>query len=91
MTESLTLRISSQEMLHAKEMDFLDDVLSEYTVEERKQVRLGLSSWVDEKLQESELELAEESKIHFINILALIMKKVSKMLHEAEGGFDGTY
>ena len=85
MTESLMLRISRQEMLQAKETDFRDDVLSEYTVEEREQVRLGLSSWVDEKFQESGLELTEEAKILMINVMALIMKRVSQMLHEEEG------
>ncbi len=85
MTETLTVRISRQEILQATETDFLNGLLSEYTGEEREQVRLGLSSWVDEKLQESELELTEESKVHLINTLALIMKKVSSILHEAEG------
>lgn len=91
MTETLMLRISRQEMLQAKETEFLDDVLSEYTVEEREQVRLGLSSWVDEKFQESGLKLTEEAKTLMINVMALIMKRISEMLHEAEGGFDGTY
>lgn len=80
-----TLRISRQDILYATETEFLDDVLSEYTVEEREQVRLGLSSWVDEKLEESGLELTEESKVHFVNVMALIMKKVSEMLHDSEG------
>lgn len=82
MTESLMLRISRQEILQAKETDFLDGLLSEYTVEERNQVRLGLSSWINEKLQESGLELTEESKGHFVNVMALIMKNISKMLQE---------
>jgi len=77
-----TLRISRQELIQAREMGFLDDVLSEYTVEEREQERLGLSSWVDEKFQESGLELTDEAKVMLVNIMALIMKKTSQMLQE---------
>ena len=80
-----TLRISHQDILDATETEFLDGLLSEYTVEEREQVRQGLSLWVDEKLQESGLDLPEESKVNLINVMALIMKKVSEMLHESEG------
>lgn len=83
--EPPTLRIGHQEMLHAKETDFLDGLLSEYTGEEREQVRLGLSSWVDERLQESGLELTEEAKVAWVNLMALIMKRVSEMLHDSEG------
>ncbi len=79
-----TLRISRQEMLQAKETGFLDDLLSEHTVEEREQVRLGLSSWLDYKLQGTGLELTDEAKATWVNIMTLIMKKVSQMLNEAE-------
>ena len=83
--EPPTLRISHQDILDAKETDFLDDLLSEYTGEEREQIRLGLSSWVAEKLQESGLELTEVAKATWVNLIALIMKKVSKMLQDSEG------
>ncbi len=83
--EPPTLQIGHQDILQAKEADFLDGLLSEYTGEEREQVRLGLSSWVDEKLQESGLELTEEAKATWVNLMALIMKKVSEMLHDSEG------
>jgi len=78
------LKINQQEMRLVTKMDFLDDLLSEYRDEQREHVKKELSSWVDEKLQGSGLELTEGAKTTWVNLIALIMKKVSKMLNDSE-------
>lgn len=82
--EPPTLRISYQEIQQVTETEFLDDLLSEYTGEDREQVRLGLSLWLDYKLQGTGLELTDEAKAAWINLIALIMKKVNTLLLESE-------
>lgn len=83
------LKIDQQEMRLVAEIGYLDELLSGYKYEQREQVKKGLSSWIDEKLQGRGLQLTEEAKITWVNLIALVMKKVSKMLNDSEGDYIG--
>ncbi len=78
------LRISQQEMRRVSNSDFLDNLLSEYPEEQIETVRANLSLWLDYKLQGTGLELTDETKAAWVNLLALIMKKVNTLLLESK-------
>ena len=78
------MKISQQEMRQVSSSDFLDDLLSGYSEEQKETVRNNLSLWLDDKLQGTGLELTDEAKAAWVNLIALIMKKVNKMLLESE-------
>ncbi len=78
------LRISQQEMQQLSSGDFIDNLLSGYREEQIETVKANLSLWLDYKLQGTGLELTDEAKAAWVNLVALIMKKVSKMLNESK-------
>ena len=79
------LRIHRDELSSAVESEFFQDVLSALASDEEKRIfESELSTWVDEKFRENELELTPEAREALLNILALVMKRVDDLFHIPE-------
>jgi len=80
------LDIDKNELLQAMNKDFLNDLFSKkFTIEETEKLREQLSSWIEKKIKERDLNLTEDARVSLINIMALIMKKVDQLLKESGG------